>query len=242
MAEKRGVSLWLTTLLEREYGAYVGVDEVGLGALAGPIYAAAVVIINYDWPEIDQLGDSKAIGPRKRVFLASRIKEECKWAIGQATSLEIDELGIRTAHAKAIERAVEGLRRKRVSIPAVVIDGDAFDINLGKLPIRFIRHGDSIIPAISAASIIAKVGRDAHMTELAKDYPEYGWDSNAAYGSSEHKAAMEEYGLTSHHRRSFKPVGRIAHARGDCCDGTRPACCYMHAAASPSPQRGRRRR
>lgn len=240
MAEKRGVSLWLTTQLEREYGAYVGVDEVGLGSFAGPIYAAAVVIVNYNWPEIDQLGDSKAIGPRKRTFLAARIKQECKWATGRAEAAEIDELGIRTAHAKAIERAVEGLRRKHVPLPAVVIDGDAFDIDLGKLPIRFIRHGDSIIPAISAASIIAKVDRDAYMTELAKEYPEYGWEHNAAYGSPEHKAAMKEHGLTPHHRRSFKPVGRIAHARGDCCDGTKPACCFMHAAQSPSSQ-GRRR-
>ena len=238
-AKKLGVSLWLTTQLEKEYGAYVGVDEVGLGCLAGPIYAAAVVIVNYDWPEIDQLGDSKAIGPRKRTFLAARIKEECKWAIGQSTSTEIDELGIRSAHAKAIERAVAGLRRKHVPLPAVVIDGDAFDINLGTLPIRFIRYGDSIIPAISAASIIAKVDRDAYMTELAKEYPEYGWERNAAYGSLEHKAAMKEHGLTPYHRRSFKPVGRIAHEFGDCCDGTRPACCYMHAASSSQERRKR---
>lgn len=236
--KKRGVSLWLTTQLEREYGAYVGVDEVGLGCFAGPIYAAAVVILNYDWPEIDQLGDSKAIGPRKRTFLAARIKEECKWAIGQATSQEIDELGIRVAHAKSIERAVSGLRRKHVPTPVVVIDGDAFDIDLGTLPVRFIRHGDSIIPAISAASIIAKVDRDAYMTELSKKYPEYGWDRNAAYGSPEHKAAMLEHGLTPYHRRSFKPVGRVAHELGDCCDGTKAACCFMHA-AKPSHGRGR---
>lgn len=238
MANKRqGVSLWLTNQLEREYGAYVGVDEVGLGCFAGPIYAAAVVILNYDWPEIDQLGDSKAIGPRKRTFLAARIKEECQWAIGQATSAEIDELGIRLAHAKAIERAVEGLVSKNVPTPAVVIDGDAFDIDLGQLPVRFIRYGDSIIPAISAASIIAKVDRDAYMTELAEEYPEYGWERNAAYGSLEHKAAMKKYGLTPYHRRSFKPVGRIAHELGDCCDGTKPACCFMHAA---KPSQGRR--
>ena len=234
---KRGVSLWLTTQLEKEYGAYVGVDEVGLGCFAGPIYAAAVVILNYDWPEIDQLGDSKAIGPRKRTFLAARIKDECKWSIGRAEVAEIDGLGIRAAHAKAIERAVAGLRRKHVPTPAVVIDGDAFDIDLGALPVRFIRQGDSIIPAISAASIIAKVDRDAHMTELAKEYPQYGWERNAAYGSPEHKAAMQEYGLTPHHRRSFKPVGRIAHARGDCCDGTQPACCFMHAAATTQGKR-----
>ncbi len=236
--KKRGFSLWLTTQLEREFGAYVGVDEVGLGCFAGPIYAAAVVIVNYDWPEIDQLGDSKAIGPRKRTFLAARIKEECKWAIGQATSVEIDELGIRKAHAKAIERAVAGLRLIDVPTPAVAIDGDAFDIDLGDLPVRFIRHGDSIIPSISAASIIAKVDRDAYMAELAKEYPEYGWERNAAYGSPEHKAAMKQHGLTPYHRRSFKPVGRIAHELGDCCDGTKAACCFMHAAGH---EKGRRR-
>lgn len=233
MSEQRGVSLWLTSQLEKEYGAYVGVDEVGLGCFAGPIFAAAVVLDNYDWPEVDQLGDSKAIGPRKRIFLAKRIKEECKWAIGRAEVSEIDELGIRAAHAKAIERAVTGLRRKRVPIPAVAIDGDAFDIELGDLPIRFIRHGDDLIPSISAASIVAKVDRDQHMAELAKEYPEYGWDENAAYGTAEHKAAMRKHGLSPHHRRSFKPVGRIAHELGDCCDGTKPACCFMHAARPP---------
>ncbi len=227
MSEKRGVSLWLTSHLEKEFGAYVGVDEVGLGCFAGPIFAAAVVITNYDWPEVDQLGDSKAIGPRKRTFLAKRIKEECKWAIGRAEVTEIDGLGIRAAHAKAIERAVAGLKRKRVPIPAVAIDGDAFDIELRDLPVRFIRYGDTLIPSISAASIIAKVDRDLHMVELAKDFPMYGWEHNAAYGSLDHKAAMEKYGLSPHHRRSFRPVGRIAHKLGDCCDAKRAACCYM---------------
>lgn len=244
MSEKRrGVSLWLTTQLEQEFGAYAGVDEVGLGCLAGPIFAAAVVLINYDWPEVDQLNDSKAMGPHKRAFLARRIKEECKWAIGRAEVAEIDEFGIRVAHSKAIERAVAGLKRKKVPIPAVVIDGDAFDIDLGKLPTRFIRYGDALIPAISAASIIAKIDRDAHMTELAKDYPQYGWDRNAAYGSPEHKAAMLEHGLTPHHRRSVRPVGRIAHELGDCCDGKKAACCFMHApkAVSDFARRGRRR-
>lgn len=228
MSEQKGVSLWLTANLEREWGTYAGVDEVGLGCFAGPVFAAAVIINNYYWPEVDQLRDSKTVGPRKRVFLAQRIKEECKWAIGRSEVSEIDELGLRVAHMLAIERAVAGLR-EQVPIPVVAIDGDAFDINLGDLPVRFIRHGDDLIPAISAASIIAKVDRDAHMTELAKDFPQYGWDSNAAYGTPDHQAAMREHGLSPHHRRSVKPVGRIAHELGDCCDGTRPACCFMHA-------------
>lgn len=229
MSEQKGVSLWLTSLLEEEYGDYVGVDEVGLGCFAGPVFAAAVVIPHKLWPEIDQLRDSKTVGPRKRVFLARRIKEECAWAIGRSEVAEIDEFGLRVAHAWAIERAVVVLQDKGVPVPAVVIDGDAFDVDLGDLPVRFIRHGDDVIPAISAASIIAKVARDEHMTELAKEFPMYGWDHNAAYGTADHKAAMREHGLSPHHRRSFKPVGRIAHELGDCCDGTKPACCYMHA-------------
>lgn len=239
MSEQRGVSLWLTSQLEREFGAYVGVDEVGLGCLAGPIFAAAVVITNYYWPEIDQLRDSKVIGPRKRIFLARRIKEECKWAIGRAEVAEIDEFGLRFAHAKAIERAVTALQRKHVPVPAVVVDGDAFDLELGDLPLRFIRHGDDLIPPISAASIIAKVARDAYMTELAEEYPMYGWENNAAYGTEDHKAAMLEHGLSPHHRRSFKPVGRVAHKLGDCCDGTKPACCFMHAPKLKPPRRRR---
>lgn len=236
MTEQKGVSLWLTAHLQKEYGTYAGVDEVGLGCFAGPVFAGAVIIDNYLWPEVDQLRDSKVVGPRKRVFLASRIKEECAWAIGRAEVSEIDELGLRIAHSMAIERAVSALRAK-VNIPVVVIDGDAFDVDLGDLPVRFIRHGDDLIPAVSAASIIAKVDRDAHMTELAKQFPEYGWEHNAAYGTADHKDAMRKYGLSPHHRRSFKPVGRIAHELGDCCDGTKPACCFMHA-----PQKNARNR
>ena len=228
MTEHKGVSLWLTSQLEREFGAYGGVDEVGLGCFAGPIFAGAVVLEDYSWPEVDQLRDSKAMGPRRRTFLAKRIKEECVWAIGRAEVFEIDSLGLRVAHSMAIERAVAGLMAL-TDVPAVVIDGDAFDIELGDLPVRFIRKGDDLIPAISAASIVAKVDRDAHMAELAKEYPQYGWDRNAAYGTEEHKKAMREHGLTPHHRRSFRPVGRIAAELGDCCDGEQPACCFMQS-------------
>ena len=233
MTEHKGVSLWLTSQLEKEFGAYAGVDEVGLGCFAGPIFAGAVILENYSWPEVDQLRDSKAIGPRRRTFLARRIKEECAWALGRAEVFEIDSLGLRVAHSMAIERAVAGLMAV-TTVPAVVIDGDAFDIELGDLPVRFIRKGDDLIPAISAASIVAKVDRDSHMAELALEYPEYGWENNAAYGTEGHKKAMREHGLTPHHRRSFKPVGRIAYERGDCCDGEQPACCFMHSPASPS--------
>lgn len=239
MSEQRGVSLWLTSQLEKEFGSYAGVDEVGLGCLAGPIFAAAVIITNYYWPEIDQLRDSKVVGPRKRIFLARRIKEECEWAIGRAEAAEIDEFGLRCAHATAIERAVTALQQTHGVIPAVVIDGDAFDLEIGDLPLRFIRHGDDLIPSISAASIIAKVARDDYMTELAKEFPEYGWEHNAAYGTEDHKVAMRKYGLSPHHRRSFKPVGRVAHLLGDCCDGNKPACCFMHAAKPPKPKRSR---
>ncbi len=226
--QKRSVSIWLTSALEKEFGPYAGVDEVGLGCFAGPIFAAAVIIPNYDWPEVDQLGDSKTMGPRRRAALSKRIKEECDWAIGRSEVSEIDTLGLRRAHALAIQRAVTALEvEARVDIPAVIIDGDAFEIELD-LPIRFIRYGDALIPSVSAASIVAKVDRDAHMTELAKEYPEYGWDENAAYGTPGHTAAMHKYGLTPHHRRSFKPVGRIAHELGDCCDGLQPACCFMY--------------
>lgn len=237
MSERRGVSLWLTSSLEKEYGAYAGVDEVGLGCFAGPVFAAAVIIDNYDWPEIDQLGDSKAIGPRKRVQLAKRIKEECVWGLGRGEVAEIDEFGIRIAHTRAIERAITNMQRKGIPIPAVIIDGDAFEIELGDLTVRFIRYGDSLIPSISAASIIAKVDRDAHMAELALEYPEYGWEHNAAYGTADHMAAMEKYGLSPHHRRSFRPVGRVAHKLGDCCDGTKPACCFMFANLDKRPGR-----
>lgn len=238
MSEPKGVSLWMTALLEEEFETYAGVDEVGLGCFAGPIFAAAVIINNYLWPEVDQLRDSKAVGPRKRTFLAGRIKEECLWNIGRAEVSEIDGLGLRVAHALAIERAVAGLK-EQTDVPAAAIDGDAFEVNLAEVPVRFIRHGDDLIPAISAASIIAKVARDGHMTELAKDYPQYDWENNNAYGSAKHTAAMKKYGLTPHHRRSFKPVGRIAFEQGDCCDGEKPACCFMHSPKKTTRRNGR---
>ncbi len=224
------VSLWLTSQLEKEFKTYAGVDEVGLGCWAGPIYAGAVVIRAYDtWPEVDQLKDSKTVGPRKRTFIAQRIKEECDWAIGQASNDEIDEFGIRFAHSASITRAVRALTEKLGrKVDGVVIDGQAFDIELDDIATRFVVHGDDLIPAISAASILAKVERDALMDELDKEYPEYGWKSNNAYQSPQHRQALQEIGLTPYHRRSVKPVGRIAAARGDCCDGTKPACCFLH--------------
>lgn len=234
--QKRSVSIWLTSALEKEFESYAGVDEVGLGCFAGPIFAAAVIIDNYGWPEVDQLGDSKTMGPRRRQALSKRIKEECRWAVGRSEVSEIDTLGLRHAHALAIERAVAALR-EQVPVPAVIIDGDAFAINLGDLPVRFIRYGDSLIPSVAAASIVAKVDRDAHMTELHEEYPEYGWNENAAYGTPGHVAAMHKHGLTPHHRRSFKPVGRIAHELGDCCDGLQPACCFMFANIDKRPRR-----
>ncbi len=223
------VSLWLTSQLEKEFSAYAGVDEVGLGCWAGPIYACAVVIERYDtWPEVDQLKDSKTVGPRKRVALARRIQEECHWAVGRAEVEEIDGLGIREAHALSITRAVAGLNAKLDKpVDGIVIDGQAFDIEFD-VPTRFVVHGDDLIPAISAASIVAKVERDALMSELHKDYPMYGWDQNNAYTSPQHRKALEEHGLSPHHRRSVKPVGRIAAKRGECCDGTKPACCFLH--------------
>ena len=236
------VSLWLTSQLEREYGKYAGVDECGLGCWAGPVFAAAVVINNTLWPEIDQLADSKTIGPRKRVFLARRIKEECAWSIGRSEVEEIDTYGLRHAHALAIERAVAGLG---VPVPCVVIDGDAFDIDL-QMPVRFIRHGDELIPAISAASIIAKVDRDAHMAELHLAEPQYGWDQNAAYGTEAHRAALRKYGLSKHHRRSFKPVARIAVERGDVSDSANEVVASFLSALEHEGQKGthadRRRR
>ena len=96
-----------------------------------------------------------------------------------------------------------------------------------------------MIPSVSAASIVAKVDRDAHMTALHEEYPNYGWNENAAYGTPGHTAAMHKYGLTPHHRRSFKPVGRIAHELGDCCDGLQPACCFMHAQVHEKKGRNR---
>lgn len=183
-----------------------GVDEVGRGPLAGSVVAAAVILD----PEktIAGLNDSKLLTPKKREILAAQIKASClAWALGRAEVAEIDEINILQASLLAMRRALESLH---VRPTHVLVDG----IHLPKLSfavtaLKAIIGGDRLIPAISAASIIAKVARDQEMVELDALYPGYGFAQHKGYGTKQHLAALQELGASSLHRRSFSPVKEL---------------------------------
>lgn len=182
-----------------------GVDEAGRGPLCGPVYAAAV-ILDPTRP-IDGLNDSKKLSEKKREALAPLIRERAlAWAVGVATVEEIDRLNILHASMLAMRRAVEGLG---VPPDEVLIDGNRVPSGL-VVPARAIVGGDASEPAISAASILAKTGRDHEMKALALIYPQYGIARHKGYPTPEHLAALREHGPSPIHRRSFAPVAQSA--------------------------------
>lgn len=182
-----------------------GVDEAGRGPLCGPVYAAAV-ILDPTRP-IDGLNDSKKLSEKKREVLAPLIRERAlAWAVGVATVEEIDRLNILHASMLAMRRAVEGLG---VTPDEVLIDGNRVPPGL-IVPARAIVGGDASEPAISAASILAKTGRDHEMKALALLYPQYGIARHKGYPTPEHLAALREHGPSPIHRRSFAPVAQSA--------------------------------
>lgn len=180
-----------------------GVDEAGRGPLAGPVYAAAV-ILDPDRP-ISGLADSKAISEARRGILAAEIRERAlAWALGIASVEEIDRLNILQASLLAMARAVRALR----VVPALaLVDGNrapALDCT-----VRTIVGGDATEPAISAASILAKVGRDEEMLALDRLYPGYGFARHKGYPTTVHIKALTELGVSAVHRRTFGPVRRL---------------------------------
>lgn len=182
-----------------------GIDEAGRGPLAGPVVAAAVVLpAGRGLPGVR---DSKALGPEQRERLAGLIRAEaCDHALGLASCAEIDRLNILGATLLAMARAFAGLRSPP---PLVEVDGN----RLPELPgytgvLRAVVGGDRLRPAISAASILAKVHRDALMRDLHVRYPQYGFDRHKGYPTADHVAALAVHGACPEHRRSFAPVRR----------------------------------
>lgn len=176
-----------------------GVDEVGRGPLAGPVLAAAV-ILNPAKP-IDGLKDSKVLTERKRERLFPEIQEKAfAWALGRASVEEIDELNILQASLLAMRRAVMALN---LELSCVLVDGN----KAPDLPFvtQTIIGGDALEPAISAASILAKVTRDREMLDLHLEYPQYGFDQHKGYGTAQHLKAIKQNGICIYHRRSFAP-------------------------------------
>ena len=177
-------------------------DEVGRGPLAGPVLAAAV-ILRGSGPE--GLTDSKKLTARRREKLAAEIKDSAlSWSLGRAEVDEIDQMNILRASHLAMERAVAGLT---VTPEVALVDGNL--LPRLSLPAVAVVKGDGRIPAISAASILAKVVRDEEMIALAERYPGYGFEQHKGYGTAAHLQALKRLGPTPQHRRSFAPVREL---------------------------------
>ena len=180
-----------------------GVDEVGRGSLAGPVVAAAVILDPARIP--DGLNDSKKISAKKRQALNDLLWDNADVALGEATVEEIDKINILRASHLAMERAVSGLKQ----VPDhVLVDGNMIPRGL-TINAEAIVKGDGRSQSIAAASIVAKIRRDYVMWDLAQHYPGYGWEKNAGYPTPAHLDALQNLGVTPHHRRSFKPVHNI---------------------------------
>ena len=203
MRSKKFLSAEQTSLAWHLPGLVAGVDEAGRGPLAGPVVAAAVIL--YDLIPIAGLADSKKLTALKRERLYDEIRAKALCcSIAEATVEEIDELNILQATLLAMRRAVEGLRLKPNK---VLVDGNRLPV-LDVLAEAIVK-GDSKVPAISAASILAKVHRDRWCQELHAQYPQYGFDGHKGYGTAAHLQALQEHGATPWHRKSFSPVAEV---------------------------------
>ncbi len=186
-------------------GIVCGIDEVGRGPLAGPVVAAAVIIDRSRAPAdiLDQINDSKKVTALKRQYLFHKITEFCDVSIAECSVEEIDSINILQASLLAMKRAFEALPRRPC---AALVDGN----QAPKIDCRVktIIKGDSHSLSIAAASIMAKHHRDQLMKTYAIEFPHYGWESNAGYGSAKHLKAIEIHGITHFHRRSFAPIAK----------------------------------
>ena len=180
-----------------------GIDEAGRGPLAGPVYAAAVILDKKN--SIVGLNDSKKISEKNRELIAKEIKAKAiSWSIGASTASEIDQFNILRASLLAMKRALECLE---VSPDLILVDGiHAPDT---KLIVKTIIRGDQHEKNIMAASIIAKVHRDSYMREIDSTYPQYGFKQHKGYPTKKHLEALKSHGITKEHRLSFKPVRLI---------------------------------
>mgnify|MGYP000302975521 CR=1 FL=1 len=184
-------------------GLIAGVDEAGRGPLAGPVVAAAVILD--DQNPIVGLNDSKKLTALRREKLYDEIRAKALCcSVAQASVEEIDQLNILQATLLAMRRAVEGLRLKPAK---VLVDGNRLPV-LDVLA-EAIVQGDATIPAISAASILAKVTRDRWCAELDQRFPEYGFAGHKGYGTAEHLAALRMHGACPEHRKTFAPVAQV---------------------------------
>ena len=195
--------------IENEIGQSLiaGVDEAGRGPLCGPVVAAAVIFPNRDIEIPVVIRDSKKMSPAQRATAYDWITKNTIWAVGKCDPAEIDELNILWASMRAMECAVAALSR---APELCLIDGNRVPKGVQGWAVV---KGDAKSLSIAAASIIAKETRDKIMRDLASQFPQYGWDRNAGYPTPEHLTAIEKYGVTPHHRRSFGPVRNTIKSR-----------------------------
>jgi len=180
-----------------------GVDEVGRGCLAGPVFAAAVILnksIN-----IKDIKDSKKIPFKKRILLSKYIKKNSIYAVGTASVKEINKINILNASLLSMQRALDKLKLK----PSIVYIDGLFAPKGLKIKHKTFVKGDEKITCISAASIVAKATRDLFMIRLGQKFPKYKWNKNFGYGTTEHLNGIRKYGITKHHRKNFKPIHNI---------------------------------
>ncbi|GAC1439530.1 MAG: ribonuclease HII [Sediminibacterium sp.] len=175
-----------------------GSDEAGRGCYAGPVFAAAVILPKDFYHPL--LNDSKQVNAEQRALLREVIeKTAVAWAVASVDNEEIDRINILKASFKAMHLAIGQLATRP---QLLLIDGNRFPA-YEKIPHHCIVKGDGIYASIAAASILAKTHRDNHMQQLHQAFPQYGWNRNKGYGTAEHRAAIEQFGLCSYHRRSF---------------------------------------
>ena len=179
-----------------------GVDEVGRGCLAGPVVSAAVIL--KDGINLRLLKDSKKITFKKRIEIAEHIKLNSIYAIGMASVEEILNLNILQAALLSMKRAIDKLSIKP---ELILIDGNFAP--KGLINFKTIINGDEKVKSISAASIMAKVYRDQLMIKLSEKFQNYAWERNFGYGTKAHMEGLKKFGITSHHRKSFKPIHKM---------------------------------
>lgn len=188
---------YIKRFLNQGYNIIAGVDEAGRGPLAGPVFAS-VVILPLDC-QIEGLNDSKKLSEKKREYLYDEIIDKAiDYSVASANEKEIDEINILQATFLAMKRALDKIK---IRPDIILVDGNrdpGFDIKT-----ECVVKGDSLIDSISAASILAKVSRDRFIRELAKEYPEYGFEKHKGYGTKDHYEAIKKYGISQIHRKTF---------------------------------------
>ena len=186
-----------------KYKLIAGIDEAGRGSWIGPVFSAAVILKDKINKKI--IKDSKKLTKKERLRLANYIRKNSIYSIAHASAQEVDRMNILQATLLSMKRALDGLKNKP---NLVLIDGLHAPKNIS-CSFKTIIRGDEKISAISAASILAKVARDNYITKLSKKYRPYGWNTNFGYGTKKHLTAIKKFGITIHHRKSFKPIHNI---------------------------------